>query len=123
MLRLHADRPSTVERGEEAVVAAEIQPRVIEVSEATSPLAMKTAPEQAPKVRIVQVSIHSSLVWYDRLQLTTCISFTVLQVNPFDVAQDMIIPSETSAVALNLSKETRYVITFVHTELYVITLW
>ena len=38
-------------------------------------------------------------------------------MNPFDVAQDMIIPSETSAVALNLSKETRYVITFVHTEL------
>ena len=57
MLRLHSDCPTTVERGEESVVAVEIQSRVIEASAA--PPAMKTTPEPAPKVRIVQVRIHS----------------------------------------------------------------
>ena len=55
MLRLHADCPTTVERGEESVVAAEIHSKVVEGS--TGAQVMKTTPEQAPKVRIVQVSI------------------------------------------------------------------
>ena len=55
MLRLHTECPTTVDRGEESVVAAEIQPRVIEAS--TSQPAMKPTAEPAPKVRIVQVRI------------------------------------------------------------------
>ena len=56
MLRLHADCPTSVERGEESVVAAEIQSKVVEGS--TAAQAMKTTHEQAPKVRIVQVSSY-----------------------------------------------------------------
>ena len=53
MLRLQTDCPSTVESGEETIVPDEIQPRVVD----KAPPAMKTAPEPAPKVRIVQVSV------------------------------------------------------------------
>ena len=53
-MRLQTDCPSTVESGEETIVPDEIQPRVVDKA---TPPAMKSAPEPAPKVRIVQVSI------------------------------------------------------------------
>ena len=101
MLRLQTDCPSTVESGEETIVPDEIQPRVVDKA---TPPAMKSAPEPAPKVRIVQVSILPNVAVHQ----ITLLPSILLQVNPFDVAQDMIIPTDTSAVALNLSKETRY---------------
>ena len=104
MLRLQTDCPSTVESGEETIVPDEIQPRV---ADKAPPPAMKTAPEPAPKVRIVQVSILTKVALH--LIEIILLPSIILQVNPFDVAQDMIIPTDTSAVALNLSKETRYV--------------
>ena len=100
MLRLQTECPTTVDRGEESVAAAEIQPRVIEASTA-APTTIKCPSEPAPKVRIVQVRIPFETYRTDKIN--PC----AFQVNPFDVAQDMIIPPESSAVALNLSKETR----------------